>query len=198
VVAAGPIGAVLAGGRGRRIGGDKAIVELDGRPLVDYAIGALRQALAEVAVVAKRDTALPPLRGSATVWIEPDEPQHPLCGVVHALRSARGRAVVVLAGDMPLAAPELLRALATRDAGGAPAVVPRAAGRLQPLCARYEPAALAALEGFDPGARATDVVAALAPAVMEVADHWAFLNVNAPEDLLQASAQLAGRAAPRA
>ena len=40
----GIIGAVLAGGRGRRIGRDKAMVELDGRPLISYPVGALRSA----------------------------------------------------------------------------------------------------------------------------------------------------------
>jgi len=39
------IGAVLAGGAGRRLGGSKATVQLGGRPLLAYALGALRGAL---------------------------------------------------------------------------------------------------------------------------------------------------------
>jgi molybdopterin-guanine dinucleotide biosynthesis protein A len=187
------IGAVLAGGGGRRIGGDKAIVELDGRPLVSYPIDALRAVLDEIAVVAKRRTVLPPLRGAATVYHEPDEPRHPLAGVVHALRLARGRPVVAVAADMPLVGPALVRALVEADAGGRPAVVPRAGGRLQPLFARYEPAALEALDRFDITARATDLVAALGVAELPFDDETPFFNVNAPEDLLQASALLASR-----
>jgi molybdopterin-guanine dinucleotide biosynthesis protein A len=187
-----PMGAVLAGGGGRRIGGDKAIVELDGRPLLSYPIDALRAVLGEIAVVAKRRTVLPPLRGAATVYHEPDEPRHPLAGVVHALRLAHGRAVVAVAADMPLVGPALVRALVEADAGGRPAVVPRAGGRLQPLCARYEPVALEALDGFDATARATDLVAALGVAELPFGDETPFFNVNAPEDLLQASALLAG------
>jgi molybdopterin-guanine dinucleotide biosynthesis protein A len=61
------------------------------------------------------------------------------------------------------------------------------------LCARYEPAALEALDGFDATARATDLVAALGIAELELADETPFLNVNVPEDLLQASALLASR-----
>src|SRR4051812_49455051 len=93
-----PVGVVLAGGLGRRLGGDKAIVELEGRALVLYPLEALHEVCDEVAVVAKRDTLLPPLAGIASLWVEPDEPRHPLCGVAHALRLALGRAVLVVPG----------------------------------------------------------------------------------------------------
>jgi len=89
-----PIGAVLAGGAGRRIGGGKAIVELHGRPLLSYPVGVLQAVLGEVAVVAKPQTELPDLPG-VHVWHEPEEPHHPLAGIVHALQQADGRAVLV-------------------------------------------------------------------------------------------------------
>ena len=55
------VGVVLAGGPGRRMGGDKAVVALDGRPLLLYPLAALRAAgIADVALVAKRATELPP------------------------------------------------------------------------------------------------------------------------------------------
>jgi molybdopterin-guanine dinucleotide biosynthesis protein A len=41
-----PVGAILAGGGGRRIGGDKAIVELHGRPLISYPLETVRLAKA--------------------------------------------------------------------------------------------------------------------------------------------------------
>ncbi len=156
-----------------------------------YPLDALAQVLRRLAVIAKRDTRLPPVAGRADVWVEPDEPRHPLCGIVHALRLAGGRPVLCVAGDLPLIDAPTLRVLLAHDASGeALAVVPRADGRLQPLCALYRPAALGALEGFDPGARTVEVVEALGPAVLEVADGRPFHNVNAPEDLLLASALL--------
>jgi molybdenum cofactor guanylyltransferase len=189
----GAIGVVLAGGVGRRIGGDKATVELDGRPLLLYPLAVLRAAFDEVAVVAKPETELPALDPDVPVWREADEHHHPLVGVVYALGCAGRRPVVVVAADMPFVSLALVTALARERARGAPAVVPRAVGRLQPLCARYDPPALAALAGFDPAARAQDVVAALRPRVLDWPDEEPFFNVNAPEDLLQASALLAGR-----
>lgn len=187
-----PIGVVLAGGMGRRIGGGKASLLLRGTPLVAYPIAALRLMLAEVVVVAKRDSELPPLPG-VPIWTEPEQPRHPLAGLVHALEQGAGRSVLVCAGDLPFAAPALVRRLATEDAGGAPALVPRAGGRLQPLLARYEPVALgplsAALAAEPPG-RLSDAVAALAPRLLEVDDERSFFNVNVPEDLLTAAALL--------
>jgi molybdopterin-guanine dinucleotide biosynthesis protein A len=135
------LGAVLAGGRGRRLGGAKAKVELAGRPLVSHSLAALEAAGLEAIVVAKPDTELPPL--GCPVVREPELPRHPLCGIVAALREAGGRAVVVLACDMPLAAPALLERLA---AAGEPLVVPAPGGRLEPLQARYGAALLPALE----------------------------------------------------
>jgi molybdopterin-guanine dinucleotide biosynthesis protein A len=189
-----PVGVVLAGGRGRRLGGDKAIVELEGRALVHYPLEALHSVCDDVVVVAKRDTLLPPLSGIADVWIEPDEPRHPLTGVAHALGMAVGRPVLIVAVDLPLVDAATLRAIASADpAPGATVVAPVAYGRLQPLCARYLPEALGAgLNRFDPSARVTEVVESLGVHVVEGLDETAFFNVNAPEDVLQASVLVKG------
>lgn len=184
-----PIGVVLAGGRGRRIGGGKAVVELHGRPLLSYPVGVLKAELSEVVVVAKADTELPSLPG-VTVWVEPDEPRHPLAGIVYALVAAQGRPVLVTAGDLPFVTPALVRRLLDADAGGRPAVVPRSGGRLQPLLARYDAAAIAPLSlALDrPPGPLTEAVQALEPAVLDCDDDAPFFNVNVPEDLLTATA----------
>jgi len=195
-----PIGVVLAGGQGRRIGGGKAVVELHGTPLIRYPLRALQAVLAEVVVVAKQRTPLPPLPG-VPIWIEPAEPRHPLAGIVHALEGAGAaagldgvaREILVSAGDLPFLGPELVEQLAHADAGGAAAVVPRAAGRLQPLLARYGPSAYPALAAAlrrDPLPSVTEAVAALEPRILELDDAQSFFNVNAPEDLLTAAGLL--------
>lgn len=196
-----PVGVVLAGGRGRRLGGDKAIVELEGRALVHYPVEALHSVCDDVVVVAKRDTLLPSLSGSAGLWIEPDEPRHPLVGVAHALGLAAGRAVLVVAVDLPLVDAAVLRAILAAEIGpptpDATVVAPYAYGSLQPFCALYRPEALAAgLKDFDPSARTIEVVEALGVRVVEGLDETAFFNVNAPEDVLRASVLIRG-ASPR-
>jgi molybdenum cofactor guanylyltransferase len=179
---------VLAGGAGRRIGGDKCTVELAGRPLVLYPIAALRRVCEQVVVVAKQDTKLPQLAGEAEVWIEPDEPRHPLAGIVHALRTASARRLLVLACDMPLVPEDLLRAL-LGAAEGAGAVA-RCGGIAEPLCACYTRDALSGLQHFEPSARAADVVEALRVTYVEWEDADAVLSVNAPEDVIRAQTLL--------
>ncbi len=154
---------------------------LAGRPLLAWAVGALREAgLAEVVVVAKRDTPLPD--SGAGVWVEPDEPRHPLAGIVHALERAGGP-VVTLPVDQPLVPPAVLRALAA----AAGLTVARAGGEVQPLVGRFEPGVALPAEG-----RATDTVLALDPAFLDFAADG-FVNVNAPGDLAAAEAVLSRR-----
>ena len=61
------VGVVLAGGAGRRLGGDKAVASLNGRALLDYALRTVRRAVGEAVVVAKRDTVLPALPAGVAV-----------------------------------------------------------------------------------------------------------------------------------
>src|SRR4051794_28956460 len=151
------VGVVLAGGAGRRMGGGKAIAMLAGRPLIVWAIDALRAAgLDRLAVAAKPDTGLPPL--DAEVWREPAEPRHPLAGVTHALDRARDD-VLTLPVDLPLVPPEVLRRLAAAEG----VAVVRAGGRLHPLVARFPAGTRLPVSG-----RVTDAVLALDPLILDV------------------------------
>ena len=211
-----PVGVVLAGGRGQRIGGDKAVVSLAGRPLLSYPVRAMLSALDHVVVVAKPSTVLPEL-GDVAGWEEPEHPSHPLVGIAEALRRADGGWVLVCAGDMPFVPVALLASLASmasmasvadrgpdadpgldsdvgRASDSAPAfVAASASGALQPLLGCYgpsclEPLAAAAREAVAP-ARA--VVETLGPIVVPVTDPRALFNVNSVEDLHEAEALLA-------
>lgn len=181
-----PVGVVLAGGSGRRIGGEKALVALDGRSLLLYPVDVMGSVLADVVVVCKEHTPLPDLGGRAEIWCEAERELHPLVGVTAALRrtAEQGRGILVCAGDMPLVTPEVLRALLDTEPD-AHAVVARTGERLQPLLARYGPHALGDLEDREPGEPATRVVERMAPVILDVPERAAF-NVNVPEDLLLA------------
>jgi molybdopterin-guanine dinucleotide biosynthesis protein A len=185
-----PIGVVLAGGSGRRLGGSKAIVRLRGAPLISYPLAAMRAVLRDVAVIAKPQTELPSLQG-VTVWIESTTTSHPLAGLIEALWLAAGRPVLSCPLDLPFVTPELIRALARADAGGRPAVVATCRGAMQPLLGCYQPRAAALLQrpnldGVVPG----EAVAEIGPRLFEVSDEDLLFNVDAPEDLLTAAAML--------
>ena len=189
-----PMGVILAGGVGRRIGGSKAVVQLAGKHLITYPLEAVRTALSDVAVVAKADTQLPSLPG-VTVWVEPDSPRHPVMGIIQALAVAEGRSVVVCAVDLPFVTPELIYRLATADLGRSPAVVACRGDDVQPLLGCYAPRAIGPLRsGLPAEAPVRELVASLHPRMLDVGDPELLFNINSPEDVLHAAAILDGRA----
>ena len=185
-----PVGLILAGGPGRRIGGNKASVALHGEPLLRYALNAMSEVLRDVAIIAKPDTVLPRLEGTM-VWLEPERPAHPLLGISEALALAGGRPVLACPADMPFLSPHLLAALASTHGDGAAAVLASARGIACPLVGRYmpaaaEPLALAVEQHLAP----EEAVAGLHPKLVEVEDELELFDVNTPDDLLQAAGML--------
>ena len=202
--------AIMAGGRGVRLGGEKALVRLAGRPLIEYVVIAAHDAGLETVVVAKPGTPLPPL--GCRILRELDESSHPLHGIVAALRRSHERcnppAVVVVACDMPFLTGPLLHWLATVDSRRSPvssaadgaeaprAVVAKVDGRLQPLLARFEPCHLPLLErSLRQRSSLRTAVLGLGPWVVTEQDLVGFgcprklcFNVNSIEDLKAAHA----------
>ena len=181
--------AVLAGGAGSRLGGAKATALLRGRPLIQHVLDAVRAGGLEAVVVAKADSPLPPL--DVPVLIEPDEPRHPLCGVVTALRELREAAVIVCACDMPFVPAALFAWLAAQDDELA---VTSAGGELQPLLGRYSASLLGRLEAaLAEGHSMRDVTRQLGARVIGAAELERFgdpvricSSINTPEELARA------------
>lgn len=161
---------------------------LDGRPLIDRPVAALRQVCDPVAVVCKRDTPLPALEESVLRWEEPDLPRHPLTGILHALERADGP-VLVCAADMPFVDVAACRTLiaAFHAAGGS--VVARVGERLQPVLGVYAPEALATLRAAAPDAPLSNTVRGLSPVAVPLAAEIV-ASVDTPEDLAAAEAAL--------
>ena len=175
--------AVLAGGPGRRIGGDKALVQLAGRPLISYPIAAAKTAGLMTVVVAKASTNLPPL--DIPLLIEPDEPTHPLLGIITALE--HHPAVVAIPCDMPLLRSAELAALAA---------MPQDVATLwpsQPFPSLYRRAVLpqlrAALEA-NQSMRATQAQPSAAPVAATSSDSAPMMSINTAADIAQAEALL--------
>jgi molybdenum cofactor guanylyltransferase len=172
--------AVLAGGRGSRLGGAKATALLRGEPLIAHVL----RAAGDAVVVAKRDTPLPVL--DVPVWIEPDDPFHPLTGLVCALEHGP---CVAVACDQPWVTGALLRALAEKRA------VASVDGEYEPFPGYYDPAQLPVLrEALREEAGLRRTLARLAPPRLEV-DAALVASVNTP-DALAAAESWAGATAP--
>jgi molybdopterin-guanine dinucleotide biosynthesis protein A len=185
--------AILAGGLSTRLGRPKAAAELAGRRLIDYPLAAAQAAGLEAVVVAKSGGDVPPL--GVPLLLEPAEPQHPLCGVLAALRES-SRPVLALACDMPFLVPDLLAWLASQPE---PLVVAETDRGLQPLLARYVPVLIDALEaGLRREAPMQELVASLNPRIVGERELRRFgdpqrlcFNVNSPTDLARAERMLA-------
>ncbi len=189
------IGAVLAGGRGRRIGCDKATVELDGRPLISYAVGALRSAGLDVVLALRSGQEMPD--GLEDVGCVHDEFEcaGPLGGLHALLKWLPVEWALVVSCDQPFVRVSLLHGLLAHLEHDADAVVARTANCLQPMPGLYRKSCLPAVEGaLKRGERGLrDVLKGLSLCELAGEDldcldseHSSFINVNTPEDLLEA------------
>jgi molybdopterin-guanine dinucleotide biosynthesis protein A len=122
---------VLCGGRSERMGRDKARLPFGDESML--ARVAARASLVSDDVILVGRSALP-AAGQHRCLADPGE--GPLVALASALQTARQTHVLLLACDMPLVSPELLRHLGT-VAGDADACVPRVAGVAVPTCAVY-------------------------------------------------------------
>ena len=185
--------AIIAGGAATRLGGlPKSTLVVDGRSIAARLLEALRATFPRVLVVANDPAPWAGLGVEVTPDVDVHRGAGPLAGIHAALTAtAAHTGVVCVAGDMPFVEPRLLELL--RDhAPGADAVVPRLAGRPEPLLARWSGACLPVIEArLAAGARAAhgvfDVVRTVwldEPALRAVDPGLRSLtNVNTPEDL---------------
>jgi molybdopterin-guanine dinucleotide biosynthesis protein A len=180
------IGAILAGGRGSRMGGGKPARELAGRPLIAWPAAALAEACDRVVVVAKAATELPELPGVER-WDEPDAGHHPLLGIAFALERA-GEPVLVCGADMPFVTAEACRRVG-EGLGVERVAVAVANGVMQPVLAAFAPAALDELRAAPPDAALTRTVDALGPVLVEV-DPLVVRSVNTDAELAEAEREL--------
>jgi molybdopterin-guanine dinucleotide biosynthesis protein A len=146
---------VLAGGRGRRLGGPaKPAIEVAGRPMLQRVLAAVATARARVVVGPPELGALVPA-GVAVVREEP-----PGGGPVAALAAglpwvpSEAAGLVVLAADLPLLSAAAVRRVLAAVGSGDGAVYVDGSGRRQWLCGAWRPDAvrrrLAELEASGP------------------------------------------------
>ena len=191
-------GAILAGGYSRRLGRDKALLPLLGKPLARWVAEALAPAAPQCWLITNHPqthlalglplvTDLYPFRG-------------PAGGLLTALFYSRTPWVLAAAVDNPFLAPELVAELAARiTRTSRPAVVCQSPWGLEPFPGLYHVRLLPQLTTFlQSDRRTTRFLSVCRPeiippeAVMALdPDGRSFFNLNTPEDWARAAAWLA-------
>lgn len=214
-------GFVLAGGQSSRMGRDKALLELAGRPLAVQALSILEEAGIPAMIAGASAPACAALEVFAPVVEDASPGLGPLSGICAALATTSARYAVFLPVDLPLLPPSLLVYL-LRSAliTGSVVTIPSVSGFTQTFPAVLDRAALPALQNELDAQRYgcfsafQAASAAKAQSVGNVAVellaqtgqirhplglppiHW-FLNLNTPDDLARAEALLVAPSARR-
>jgi len=185
-----PLGVILAGGAGRRIGGDKGFADLGGQPLIAHVIGRLAPHCAALAINANDDPARYARFGLPVLHDGDAAGFGPLAGILAAMDWAaeRGASKVLTA---PVDTPFLPADLAARLMGqDAPIVLAATADGMHGTCGLWSVGLRGQLRAAlrDGMRKVTDwtshhgaVAVQFPPGAIP-----AFFNINRPEDLSRA------------
>jgi molybdenum cofactor guanylyltransferase len=165
-------GFVLAGGASTRFGKDKALIHVEGKPMLMRLCAMLRGVASCVSIVGSQQK-----YGNFGVECVADQwpGEGPLGGIITALMHAQARVhrqmwCLIVGCDMPFLTSEWLSYMVERvPASGASVITPQSAHGLEPLCACWHTRATSKLQyAFENGVR--KVTEAMKHLEMEVLD----------------------------
>lgn len=196
---------ILAGGFSRRLGQDKGLIDLVGKPLVLHVVDRVSKVVKETVVVVgsrvqkKKFETL--LGHKANVVVDKHEAQGPLVGALTGFESAKSEYSLLLPCDTPFISSQIAQFLLDICINKG-AVVPRwPSGYIEPLQAAYhtKPALTAAKKALEQGKLdlrsmisrlnevryvSTVVLGQMDPKLLT------FFNINTPKDLKKAESLL--------
>ena len=185
-----PIGGfVLVGGESRRMGSNKALLELHGEPLLLRAATLLSTYVERVTLLGSPDLYSP---FGLPVLADQYTSAGPLAGLAMALKHSSFEWNLCLACDLPLIDGRVIKRLMERIAAtGAQAIIPKTASGWQPLCAAYHRSCLPLMEealacrefsisGLFPALRVEEVTAP--PSEDPFTWDQLFRNINSTEE----------------
>jgi molybdopterin-guanine dinucleotide biosynthesis protein A len=187
--------AILAGGRGRRLGGvDKGALEIGGRAIIEGQIALLHQLTPDLVIVASEATAYAQL--GVPVLVDEVAGVGPLGGIATALAHTHQPYTLIVACDMPFLSLAFLQHLVAR-VRGVEVALPRSEDGYHPLCAAYARTVLPAVRARLSDRRLDVIglvrelrIAEIGPEELAAFDPGRVMlsNVNTPQDLRKACA----------
>jgi len=192
---------VLAGGKGLRLGRNKATETINGTSLLQRAISQLSFLNTDIIIVAAENQSIPGLNGHSRSRIVTDSrpDKGPLVGIYTGLAESSSFYNLVVACDMPFLNRDLLQYM-IQVADNFDIVVPRFDDMVEPLHAVYSRNCLAVAEGLlNQGSLSVYELFPLVRVRYVEAEeldrfdpqHFSFFNINTESDLEKAR-QLAG------
>lgn len=185
---------ILAGGRSSRMGQDKALIEVEGRSLLQRVYDTAAQCCPTVYVVTQQPERYQSLLPDTCLWIREEYCSSnqsfpgPLVAFAQALEQIDSDWVLLLACDLPFLEPDTLQGWARQAMSTEfppPAWVPCVNQRWEPLCAIYHRSCAASLRLFvQAGGRSFQTWLAQERVHALRLDNAEMLhNCNVPEDL---------------
>ena len=180
-------GLILAGGKSRRLGSDKALLLRDGRSQLAHIADLLTDCVDEVFVSTRADQADDSERGQFRQIVDRYTDIGPVAGIMSALESRPDADWLVVACDLPNVSPETLQYLLDHRDGDQPftAYVSSYDGLPEPLCALYHAGCGAIIKQFvDEGIHCPrKILIRSKTRLLEQPDPRSLDNVNTPDDL---------------
>lgn len=130
---------ILAGGRSRRMGQNKALMKLDGVRVIDRMIAEFKHVSDKLILIVNEPDIFKDVQAIVFTDERPFKGKGPLAGLYTGLTRANGGACLVVACDMPFASANMGASLVAKlQKNKVEAVVPVVNGQLQPLFAAYD------------------------------------------------------------
>jgi molybdopterin-guanine dinucleotide biosynthesis protein A len=155
------------------MGRDKAMVLLDGKPLIAHVFDAAKRVFTDIMVVSSLHTAVDGMDARVVKDILPLPGS--LTGIVSALLAADTDYVFVLGCDMPFVTAEAMRYV-VEAAAGEDIIIPQTEGGLEPMHALYRRSCISPM--LTALGRGHMKIAGLVRARMKIADVFAMLRVS--------------------
>jgi molybdopterin-guanine dinucleotide biosynthesis protein A len=180
-------GLVLAGGKSRRMGQDKALLRNDGRSQLAHGVDLLGTVTEHAYVSARADQADEPERARYEQIVDRYEDIGPVAGILSALDAHPDAAWLVVACDLPNIDAMTLEFLVQHRSPGQPFTAFRSShdGLPEPLCAIYRPGSAEIIRRFvDEGIVCPrKILIRSDTCLLEQPNPAALDNVNTPDDL---------------
>lgn len=136
---------VLTGGESKRMGSDKAMVEIDGKPMAAHIVEMIDPLFSDILISVREyrtDVTLPQIKDdSAGSGCPASKGRGPMVGIKSALEAIQSDWLFVIACDMPFVSTTLIQELASKR-GDHDAVLTYVSDRPQPLFGFYAKSSL--------------------------------------------------------